>query len=53
MPLFNPPPREIVETVLLDFDVTVESGTVRFFPDFELAVDATFEIPVDGGAEII
>ena len=53
MPLFNPPPTRLEDFVLIENDITVDSGTVRFFPDFELAVDATLEIPVDAGAEVL
>jgi hypothetical protein len=53
MPIFYPPPKELLSAMLIDGDMTIESETVRFFPDIELSVDATLEIPVDAEAEII
>lgn len=53
MPLFRAKVHEIIELDVIATDIEVESGTVRFFPDFELAVDASIEVPIDSAIEIL
>jgi hypothetical protein len=53
MPLFNPPPREIVgAAVILDL-VEVDPETVQVFTSPDLDIEGAIDIPLDGAVEII
>lgn len=57
MPLYNPVvytnTPTMTDSQVFDSVVFIESGKTRFFPSFELTIDADMEIPLESDVEVI